>query len=117
MDAYDEPDQDSDLDYEESYTKRSKRRKTSTRVGFIYFFYDVLKQQMFLCVIKFFICLFRVVVVVLIHLVHLVEKRDLVEEEKRQMHIILSQPLEIRINLLLVNVSLYMFHSWKCTRN
>lgn len=32
MDAYDEPDQDSDLDYEESYTKRTKRRKTSNRV-------------------------------------------------------------------------------------
>lgn len=32
MDAYDEPDPDSDLDYEESYTKRSKRRKTSSRV-------------------------------------------------------------------------------------
>lgn len=33
MDAYDEPDPDSDLDYEESYTKRSKRRKTTGRVS------------------------------------------------------------------------------------
>lgn len=37
MDAYDEPDQDSDLDYEESYTKRSKRRKTSNRVSYLLF--------------------------------------------------------------------------------
>lgn len=33
LDAYDEPDPDSDLDYEESYTKRSKRRKTPGRVS------------------------------------------------------------------------------------
>lgn len=32
MDAYDEPDQDSDLDYEETYSKRTKRRKGSGRV-------------------------------------------------------------------------------------
>jgi zinc finger protein ubi-d4 len=32
MDAYDEPDPDSDLDYEETYSKRSKRRKTTGRV-------------------------------------------------------------------------------------
>ncbi|KYB28897.1 hypothetical protein TcasGA2_TC032347 [Tribolium castaneum] len=31
MDAYDEPDQDSDLDYEETYSKRSKRRKNTGR--------------------------------------------------------------------------------------
>ncbi|XP_031356116.1 zinc finger protein ubi-d4 B-like isoform X2 [Photinus pyralis] len=31
MDAYDEPDQDSDLDYEETYSKRSKRRKGTGR--------------------------------------------------------------------------------------
>lgn len=36
MDAYDEPDQDSDLDYEETYNKRTnKRRKGAGRVGFI----------------------------------------------------------------------------------
>lgn len=33
MDAYDEPDPDSDLDYEESYSKRSKRRKATGRVS------------------------------------------------------------------------------------
>ncbi|KAF2898828.1 hypothetical protein ILUMI_07346 [Ignelater luminosus] len=31
MDAYDEPDQDSDLDYEETYSKRTKRRKGAGR--------------------------------------------------------------------------------------
>jgi zinc finger protein ubi-d4 len=32
MDAYDEPDPDSDLDYEETYSKRSKQRKKTGRV-------------------------------------------------------------------------------------
>lgn len=35
MDAYDEPDQDSDLDYEETYSKRSKRRKGAGRVNIV----------------------------------------------------------------------------------
>lgn len=34
MDAYDEPDPDSDLDYEETYSKRSKRKKPAGRVRF-----------------------------------------------------------------------------------
>lgn len=35
MEVYDEPDPDSDLDYEESYSKRSKRRKGSGRVSIV----------------------------------------------------------------------------------
>lgn len=34
MDAYDEPDQDSDVDYEE-YSKRPKRKKTPGRVSYV----------------------------------------------------------------------------------
>lgn len=33
MDPYDEPDPDSDLDYEETYSKRNKRRKGTGRVS------------------------------------------------------------------------------------
>ena len=33
MEAYDEPDPDSDLDYEETFNKRSKRRKGTGRVS------------------------------------------------------------------------------------
>lgn len=36
MEAYDEPDQDSDLDYEESY-KRSKKRRAPGRVSVLNF--------------------------------------------------------------------------------
>lgn len=52
MDAYDEPDPDSDLDYEESYSKRSKRRKATGRVSGN-MKYIVLRKFLFLITIFF----------------------------------------------------------------
>lgn len=39
MDGYDEPDADSDFDYEESYSKRRKSRKNASKVRIIYYFF------------------------------------------------------------------------------
>lgn len=36
MDAYDEPDPDSDLDYEETYSKRKRGKRGVGRVSFVY---------------------------------------------------------------------------------
>lgn len=99
MDAYDEPDPDSDLDYEESYTKRSKRRKNSGRVS----------QTNLPQFSKFHFSNVRDVAVVLTRLVHLVAGKEAVEEEKKLLRITSNQHQETPINPSLVSVSFNIF--------
>lgn len=96
MDAYDEPDQDSDLDYEETYSKRTKRRKGSGRVRYL-LSYAILHLNVF--------DYFRDEVVAILQ-VHLAVEKVVDEAEKKRRLTISNRHQAILTNHLHANVSI-----------